>query len=301
MRDFMKTTLPLDTPECVDNMVFDRVHRLDRPKKHPQAGPRPIVVKFERYTDKEKIRKAGFEMNRIPNSKFKVREQYPDEIEEQRRNLYPVMFRFKQNRRNRVNLVRDKLYINGQEYDPNDDPHYIPAPPQRQNQPKRNVMTAELPHQNTGTTYIGRGARQKFYPDQHARSYAQTARSGFQDTPRPQDTFTTPSVETRNYYGPLCNMGKSSQLEHSRKATSPLDEQISTKKQRQHGAYNAQSNSPAASDKMETDCVINLDHQLKSNIINDVSDTLSSVRREMDDETENQNCTVDDVGSPDSL
>ena len=327
LREFIKTALPLDSPECVDNMVFDRVHRLGRPKKNPQAEPRPIVVKFERYTDKEKIRKAGFEINRIPKSKFKVREQYPDEIEDRRRNLYPVMFRFKQNRRNRVNLVRDKLYINGQEYDPNEDPHYIPAPPRRQYQPKQNVMTAELHHQNTGTTYIERGARQKLYPDQHARSYAHAAgeRSSWRErnvhvdnqrhqlspkrgsnvcsepleAQKPQDTFNTPSVETRNYYGPLNNMGQFSQFEHSRKATSPIDEQISTKKQRQYGAYNAQSNSPDASNRMEIDCVIDLDRQSKSNFTNDVSDTLSSVRQAMDGETENQNHTVGDAAIPD--
>ena len=86
LRNFMKTILPLDSPGCVDSMAFDRVHRLGRPRKNPQAGPRPIVVKFERYTDREIIRKAGFEMNKNHRSKFKVRDQFPKEIEDRRRN-----------------------------------------------------------------------------------------------------------------------------------------------------------------------------------------------------------------------
>ena len=224
LRKFMKAMLPLDSPGCVDSMAFYRVHRLGRPRKTPQAGPRPIVVKFERYTNREIIRKAGFEMNKNPRSKFKVREQFPEEIEDRRRNLYPVIFRFKQNRRNRVNLVRDKLYINGQEFDPSVDPQYCPALQRKTYEPRRGAMIAELPHQSIGITYIGRGARQKHNFYQPMKSYAQISgekpgwlgrnfsasgqqrqvspRRGQNVRTRPPETVRIPAVETRNYYGP---------------------------------------------------------------------------------------------------
>ena len=43
-----------------------------------------------------------------------MREQFPQEIEEKRKLLYPVAKKARQNKENRVRLVRDKLYVNGQ-------------------------------------------------------------------------------------------------------------------------------------------------------------------------------------------
>ena len=45
-------------------------------------------------------------------------EQFPAEIENKRRVLYPIMRRYKQNADNKVLLVRDKLSINGVQYIP---------------------------------------------------------------------------------------------------------------------------------------------------------------------------------------
>ena len=70
LRSFMATELPLDSPECLDTISFDRVHRLGYPKRNTQTNPRPIIAKFERFTDREKIRKAGFELNK--KSIFKI-------------------------------------------------------------------------------------------------------------------------------------------------------------------------------------------------------------------------------------
>ena len=134
------------------------------------------------------------------------------------------MFRFKQNRRNCVSLVRDKLYINGQEYDPSVDPQYCRPPPRKTYEPGRGAMTAELPHQSTGITYIGMCARQKHNFYQPMKSCVQISgeQSGWlgrnfsasgqqrQVSPRrrqyvrsrPPETVRTPAVETRNYYGP---------------------------------------------------------------------------------------------------
>ena len=96
-------------------MVFDRVHRLGRPRDNQKSNPRPIVAKFERYKDRELIRIAGKDLNEKKNG-FSIREQFPPEIEAKRKLLYPVMRSYLKDPRNRVALVRDKLYINGKLY-----------------------------------------------------------------------------------------------------------------------------------------------------------------------------------------
>ena len=123
LRDFLKHELDgIDTGR-IDSIIFDRVHRLGRLKHDPQNNPRPIVAKFEKYTDREYIRKAGIDLNKRRNG-YSIREQFPPEIEERRKLLYPVMRRYMENDENKVYLVRDKLYINGQLYDPNADQQY---------------------------------------------------------------------------------------------------------------------------------------------------------------------------------
>lgn len=58
----------------------------------------------------------GIELNK-QRIGFSIREHFPPEIEERRKTLYPVMRSFAKDERNRVALVRDKLYINGKLYE----------------------------------------------------------------------------------------------------------------------------------------------------------------------------------------
>ena len=117
LRDFLKSELVLDDPNFAESVVFDRVHRIGRPKRYPGARPRPIVPRFERYRDREVIRSAAKELNDKHNG-YNIREQFPPEMEEKRKTLYPVMRKALQDSRNRVALVRDKLFINGEQYIP---------------------------------------------------------------------------------------------------------------------------------------------------------------------------------------
>ena len=117
LRDFLKSELSLDDPSIIDTMIFDRVHRLGKPRRNRVTNPRPIVARFERYRDRETIRYASKGLNLKQNG-YSIREQFPPEMEEKRKGLYPVMRRYMQNSNNRVALVRDKLYINGEEYVP---------------------------------------------------------------------------------------------------------------------------------------------------------------------------------------
>ena len=70
-------------------------------------------------------------------SKFRVREQFPKEIEERRKMLYPAMYRLKANPNNRVSLVRDKLYVNGHLYIPENDPDYRLSRPRNECHPPK--------------------------------------------------------------------------------------------------------------------------------------------------------------------
>ena len=115
LKDFLKNELALENPDIINDMVFDRVHRLGRPRDNQKSNPRPIVAKFERYKDRELIRIAGKDLNEKKNG-FSIREQFPPEIEAKRKLLYPVMRSYLKDPRNRVALVRDKLYINGKLY-----------------------------------------------------------------------------------------------------------------------------------------------------------------------------------------
>ena len=107
LRQFLKKDMKINR-----YIEFNRVHRLGRhdPSK---KYPRPIIAKFERYNNKEYMRQAA--PDALINTGYGVREQYPYEIEEKRKMLYPIAKKSRQDKDNKVRLVRDKLYINGQE------------------------------------------------------------------------------------------------------------------------------------------------------------------------------------------
>lgn len=97
------------------DIQFDRVHRLGRYSQQ-QRYPRPIVAKFTYYKDKELVRLNA--PKTLINSSYVVKEQFPAEMEEKRKLLYGEAKRARQNANNKVRLVRDKLYVNGQEVIP---------------------------------------------------------------------------------------------------------------------------------------------------------------------------------------
>ena len=46
LRDFMSNELSLESPNIIENRVFDRVHRLGPPRRDIYDKPRPIIAKF---------------------------------------------------------------------------------------------------------------------------------------------------------------------------------------------------------------------------------------------------------------
>lgn len=67
-----------------DEPQFHRVHRMGR---KTQGRPRPIVAKFVLHTEREKVRKAA--STTLRGKPFGINEQFPKEINDRRKLLYP--------------------------------------------------------------------------------------------------------------------------------------------------------------------------------------------------------------------
>lgn len=93
--------------ENAREMKIDRAHRLG---PYSAGKTRPIVVKFNYYPDKMKIKQAAF--TGLQGSNFRITDQFPREIQERRRILYPEFKRARDQGRSAV-LSYDKLFIEG--------------------------------------------------------------------------------------------------------------------------------------------------------------------------------------------
>ncbi|KAF7641131.1 hypothetical protein LDENG_00292560 [Lucifuga dentata] len=106
LKDFMisKLKLPPDTltaslfTVCTDSVV-------------PRARDL-IIAKLEHYKHKDIIKSKARELK---GSKFGVNDQFPKEINDRRKTLYPIMKQHRQNNK-RAYMVVDKLYVDGQLY-----------------------------------------------------------------------------------------------------------------------------------------------------------------------------------------
>lgn len=92
---------------------IERAHRLGK-RNIQSENTRPIVVKFSTYRMREKVRE---QTRRLAGTRSKIQEQFPQKVQEKRKQLIPII---KEARRNRkiATLVKDKLYIDGVEYIP---------------------------------------------------------------------------------------------------------------------------------------------------------------------------------------
>lgn len=81
IKDFIKNQLKL-TLDTVDKITFHRIG----PKSN--ARPRPIVAKFEQFKQKELVKSRG---RQLKGTTFGLNDQYPKEIQEHRKILYPIL------------------------------------------------------------------------------------------------------------------------------------------------------------------------------------------------------------------
>ncbi|CAB4000472.1 Hypothetical predicted protein [Paramuricea clavata] len=101
----------LEIPDARNKIKIDRTHRVGR-KRNAQRKPRAIVIKFNYFRDREFIRQNA---RKLRGTRIGIAEQFPEEIEKIRQTLYPEMKKAKAAKQ-RVCMVRDKLFINGVEF-----------------------------------------------------------------------------------------------------------------------------------------------------------------------------------------
>ncbi|CAG2245019.1 unnamed protein product [Mytilus edulis] len=108
LRGFLYNEIGIDY-----KIEFGNVHRFGR----SQRGMRPIVARFLYQSDLQYVLENAY---RLHNTRYGIKQQFPKEIEDRRKKLYPIMKEAKYNRRN-VKLVRDRLYIDNELYEIHDD------------------------------------------------------------------------------------------------------------------------------------------------------------------------------------
>ena len=105
LRLFMVEKMNL-AQDLVDGMVFERVHRMGQKKV---GTIRSIVAKFNRFKDKELVRKQWKSLEETP---YYVSEQFPKEVVEKRKKLKPKL-RDAKSEGKRAWIAYDTLYIDG--------------------------------------------------------------------------------------------------------------------------------------------------------------------------------------------
>ncbi|KAL0147635.1 hypothetical protein M9458_057032 [Cirrhinus mrigala] len=110
VKSFIKTYLKLPE-DTVENICFERVHRLGA-KKPGAPRPRPIVAKFGYFKQKEQVKSRGRELK---GTDFSVNDQFPKEILERRKVLFPIRRSLIQ-KGSRAVIAVDRLYVDGRLY-----------------------------------------------------------------------------------------------------------------------------------------------------------------------------------------
>lgn len=105
--EFMANALGLEDPR--NNIEIQRVHRIG---KSVDGKPRPILARFLRFPDRERVYQAGFGLR---ETNFMVLQDFPQEIIERRRKQMPKLKEAK-SKGQRVSFSKaepDRLFING--------------------------------------------------------------------------------------------------------------------------------------------------------------------------------------------
>lgn len=124
LSNFIKTNLEINT----ESISFERVHRMG---KKLRGKSRPIIAKFSKFKDRELVRKqAPIVLKRSENRNFGVNEQYPKEINDRRKELYPHLKSARRSGR-KASLIYDKLYIDGKLFNPEEKTREYRSPSQR--------------------------------------------------------------------------------------------------------------------------------------------------------------------------
>ena len=258
LRQFLRDEMDIDR-----QIAFDRVHRLGRYDMYKKY-PRPIIAKFERYRDKEAVRKAAPQS--LFGKRYGVREQFPPEIEEKRKVLYPEAKKARGNKNNVVRLVRDKLFVNGRE---------VKVDSQAKgSQQQRLTQNHTQTFLNTNRSENLQRERIRYEPNMQSRTVYASSRGrtnmynnrnrGKQNTDQTWSGTLRTGILMKNSFDPLMRDDSENSISGGgfvndrksvkKKATSPLDRDISFKKQKDkaNDTISVQSESDSSS-QMDTE------------------------------------------------
>lgn len=235
LRQEMDITVPIE---------FDRVNRLGPIKQADpnqeeldneakNQNPRPIIAKFERYKDKQYVKMIA--PKKLRNKPFGVNKQFPKEIEETRKTLYGEMKRAKRNQNNKVRLVRDKLFVNGVRIHPKSgtdlfydernrtgDQTYRKPLYRDSDKPQKSRVFYSPPSAGTRPKHgMGAGPRPGSGPGYHVDF-----------TPLPSSSSYQPFGLYDNSRTPAAHLQNNRSVNGKKKAVSPLDEEIRSKRQK---------------------------------------------------------------------
>ncbi|MES9882777.1 MAG: hypothetical protein ABW185_18065 [Sedimenticola sp.] len=219
LAEFLRCNMGLDT-----DFEMENVYR--RGRFNPRYRyPRGIVGQFRKRSDREIVRRAAPDKLK-DKPKYSIREIFPLEIENKRKQLYPIMKRLKLNNNNRVNLFRDKLYLNGSLYIPSDS---------ELNQQPRSVYNQQYNNQNSVNIPV-HGNNTRHIPGRAPANMDFSNRWSFPTRSVPPRTESDSILRTpvHNPYDPLENVNSGmSSAPGKQKARSPLEGDQTYKKQRE--------------------------------------------------------------------
>lgn len=84
VKQLMQEKLKLDR----NTVVLERTHRIGKPRNGNSTRPRPIVVKFLRYKDKEAVLERGKYLKGTNNY---LNEGFPEAVHQKRKELMPAL------------------------------------------------------------------------------------------------------------------------------------------------------------------------------------------------------------------
>ena len=108
LKHFLTSTLRFSTQEC-NSLLIASCHRIGRFQK---GKNRPIIAKFVLDTERNKV---WMQKSLLKNTSYVLREDYPSEIENRRKLMYPLFLEAKQkDQKSRLN--GDKVVYMGKSY-----------------------------------------------------------------------------------------------------------------------------------------------------------------------------------------
>ena len=220
---------------------FHRVHRIGAfDKDTADTYPRPIIASFEKFKDREFIRSLARETLR--GRRYGIREQFPRVIEQKRKMLYPVAKEARQNKENKVRLVRDRLFINNKEV------NVETEGASEWQRPRNAKKTPRTPWQNPTDDKSSRRGDRVFYRGRGTKTQHRQRTSYAKK-------LVDFNIPLSNPFSPLAGYNDESRQDSksiSRKhpATSPLDDAHILKKHRDDS--NPDTNSEMMIDQTET-------------------------------------------------